>query len=91
MNFYADFLSEENCTTDKILEHIDYIIASGGEENVGLGSDFDGMERLPEGMTGIESMKNLTEAIYKKYGKEVGEKIVFGNFLRVLKENSANL
>ncbi|MBO5136535.1 MAG: dipeptidase [Clostridia bacterium] len=91
VNFYADFLSEENCTTDKILEHVDYIIASGGVENVGLGSDFDGMERLPEGMTGIESMKNLTEAIYKKYGKEAGEKIVFGNFLRVLKENSANL
>ena len=91
VNFYANFLSEENCTMEKIIEHIDYIINLGGEENVGLGSDFDGMERLPEGMTGIESMKNLTEAIYKKYGKEIGEKIIFRNFLRVLEENSANL
>ncbi len=91
VNFYADFLWEENCTTDKIIEHIDYIIDLGGEENVGLGSDFDGMERLPEGMTGIESMENLTNAIYKKYGKEKGEKIIFRNFLRVLKENSENL
>ena len=91
VNFYADFLWEENCTTDKIIEHIDYIIDLGGEENVGLGSDFDGMGRLPEGMTGIESMENLTNAIYKKYGKEKGEKIIFRNFLRVLKENSVNL
>ena len=91
VNFYADFLSKEKCTTEKIIEHIDYIIALGGEENVGIGSDFDGMERLPEGMTGVESMGNLANVIYKKYGKETGEKILFRNFLRVLEENSVNL
>ncbi len=86
INFYPLFLDDSGkCTMEKILEHIEYILEMGGENNIGIGSDFDGIEYLPEGMTGIEDIEKLISLMEKRnYGKEIINKLLFENFSRVL-------
>ncbi len=85
INFYPDFLSaEKNCGMEKIMDHIEYILALGGENSVGLGSDFDGVDRLPYGIKGGEDMKSLVYLMKKScIAKEIINKITFENFYRV--------
>ncbi|MBQ6894037.1 MAG: dipeptidase [Clostridia bacterium] len=86
INFYPLFLDDSGkCTMEKILEHIEYILEMGGENNIGIGSDFDGIEYLPEGMAGIEDIEKLISLMEKRnYGKEIINKLLFENFSRVL-------
>lgn len=51
VNFYPPFLHESgHATLDTVIDHIVHLCEVGGEKNVGLGSDFDGIERHPEGL-----------------------------------------
>ena len=53
INFYTRFLAKEDRSTlDDVLRHIDYIFELGGEDVLGFGSDFDGIE---EKVPGLES------------------------------------
>ena len=75
---------------ERILDHIGYILDMGGENNIGFGSDFDGIPYLPDDMRGIESMENLISLMEKRgYGKSIIKKITYDNFVRVLKANFA--
>ena len=46
---------------DAVLAHIDHFLRMDARENLCLGTDFDGIESLPEGITGVESMEELYE------------------------------
>lgn len=86
INFYPSFLSDSNTAAiDTIFEHIDHFITLGGENHIGLGSDFDGVDSLPEGITGIESMPLLAEKLTARYGRSIADKICYGNFERILR------
>lgn len=75
---------------EKIVDHMEYILDMGGENNIGLGSDFDGVEYLPDNMTGIESIKTLISIMERRgFGQNIIKKITYDNFLRVLKANFA--
>ncbi len=51
VNFYPPFLTNEKAAYRRdVLRHIDRICQLGGEKNVGLGSDFDGIDEYPEGL-----------------------------------------
>jgi len=70
-----------------IADHIDYMVKIAGEDCVVIGSDFDGVSFLPEGVTGSDFYKVL-EAELRSRGyseKRIG-KIFNGNFLRVLEQ-----
>ena len=86
INFYPTFVSDgECCGVDDVIKHIEYFLELGGEDHIGLGSDFDGVESLPEGMVGVQSMNLITEAMEKKgFGKELIRKITYKNFMRVI-------
>lgn len=75
INLYPDFLGEN------AKPHIDHFLALGGADNVGLGCDFDGVDRLPDGINGIEDIEKLE----LPYSDELCKKITESNFLRVLK------
>lgn len=77
INLYPEFLGED------INEHIDRFLALGGEDNIGLGCDFDGVDKLPDGVSGAESLEKLIRRL--PYSTEIREKIAERNFLRVLK------
>lgn len=71
-----------------IVDHIDYIVKMIGVDHVGLGADFDGAEAFPKGMNSVADYPKVTTALVKRGYKAVDiNKILGGNFLRVLKAN----
>lgn len=71
-----------------LIDHIDYIVKMIGIDHVGLGADFDGAESFPLGMNGVADYPKITEALIKRgYKKAEIDKILGGNFIRLLKAN----
>ncbi len=83
INFYPPFLGED---ISDIIKHIDRFLSLGGEDNIGLGSDFDGVDYLPSGISGAEDMEKIIKML--PYTTKIREKIAFYNFLRVIKEHN---
>jgi membrane dipeptidase len=68
-----------------IVDHIDHIARVAGPEHVGLGSDFDGVPMLPEGMEDVSKLPAITwELVARGYSEEEIVGILGGNLLRVL-------
>lgn len=87
INLYPKFLSlNEKSDINDILKHIDYIINIGGEDCIGIGCDFDGINCMPENIYGVESLEFIINEVEKKYGFLVAEKFAGKNFLRVMKD-----
>ena len=85
INFYSEFLCDGKGQIADVLRHIEYILALGGENNIGFGSDFDGMSLLPDGIDGICGIEKIIEELLKLgYSEELVKKIASDNFLRVL-------
>jgi len=56
---------------------------------VGIGSDFDGAESYPKGMDDVRDYPKITAELLKlNYSEKDIDKILGGNFLRVLKANT---
>lgn len=73
-----------------LLDHLDYIVKMIGIDHVGLGSDFDGIEAAPRELKGVEDFPLITQALLERgYPKKDIEKILGGNFIRVLRANEA--
>lgn len=67
-----------------LVDHIDHMAKIAGVDHVGLGSDFDGCDALPEGITGIDGLPKITRALLERGWSEADVKKVLGeNFLRV--------
>jgi membrane dipeptidase len=73
-----------------LIDHIDHMVKVAGIDHVGLGSDFDGVDDLPEGLTGIDGLPRITlELVKRGYKDEDILKILGGNFLRVFEAAEA--
>ncbi|MEE1943926.1 dipeptidase [Pedobacter sp. KR3-3] len=71
-----------------LVDHIDYIVKLIGVDHVGLGADFDGAESFPLGMDSVADYPKVTAALLKRgYSTAAIEKILGGNFVRLLKAN----
>lgn len=84
--FYPPHLEKGgNATTASVIKHIDHAIKIMGENHVGLGSDFDGLDRPPPtDLKNTSEMPNLVNALQKKgYSEERLEKVLGGNFMRI--------
>lgn len=67
-----------------LIDHIDHIAKVAGIDHVGLGSDFDGVDALPEGMEDCSKLPSITYELLKRgYSEENIRKILGENFLRV--------
>ena len=67
----------------RIVDHIDHIKRVAGIDHAGLGSDFDGVDFLPNGMTGVESLPLVTyEMLRRGYTEQEIRKVLGENFLR---------
>ena len=70
-----------------VADHIDHIAQLVGIDHVGLGSDFDGVTEVPEGLEDVSCYPNLIYELLKRgYGKQDIRKICGENFLRVWTE-----
>jgi len=72
-----------------LIKQIDYIAKLIGVDHVGIGSDFDGAESYPMGMDDVRDYPKVTAELLKiGYTAADIDKILGGNFLRVLKANT---
>lgn len=71
----------------RVVDHIDHIVKLAGVEHVGVGSDFDGIQATPAGLSSVADLPNLTaELLRRGYTEEDVTKILGGNILRVMEE-----
>ena len=69
-----------------LIGHIDHMAKVAGVDHVGLGSDFDGVAALPEGMNSVADLPKITQALVERgYTAEQIHKILGGNLLRVMR------
>ena len=70
-----------------LIDHIDHVAKVAGIDHVGLGSDFDGVTSLPDGIDSVADLPKITQALLERgYTREQIHKILGGNFLRVMHE-----
>jgi membrane dipeptidase len=70
-----------------LIDHIDHIRKVAGIDHVGLGSDFDGVPSLPEGLKDISELPNITYELLRRGYKEAEIRKVLGeNLLRAFSE-----
>ncbi|HZG50761.1 MAG TPA: membrane dipeptidase [Pyrinomonadaceae bacterium] len=66
-----------------LVDHFDHVAKVAGIDHVGIGSDFDGVPYLPEGMEDIARLPNLTyELLRRGYSERDVRKVLGENFLR---------
>jgi membrane dipeptidase len=68
----------------EVAGQIDHVVKLVGVEHVGLGSDFDGVEQLPEGLEDVSGYPNLIHELLKRgYSEADLKQICAENFLHV--------
>lgn len=70
-----------------LLDHFDHIAKVGGVDHVGIGSDFDGVSALPQGMADVTMLPRIAQGLLDRgYSPEDIRKILGGNMLRVMRQ-----
>lgn len=70
-----------------LIDHIDHIAKVAGVDHVGLGSDFDGVSSLPQGLDSAADLPKITAALMQRgYTATDLRKILGGNLLRVFRD-----
>jgi membrane dipeptidase len=70
-----------------LIAHFDHIIRVAGIDHVGIGTDFDGISALPEGIDSAADLPKITAALLELgYSAEDLHKILGGNLMRVFGE-----
>jgi membrane dipeptidase len=83
VTFVPDFLEKEGskATIESIINHVEYIAEITTIDSVGFGSDFDGTEHLPPGITGAESWHRVIDALENRgWSPENIQKVTGGNW-----------
>lgn len=88
MNFFAPFVGRSPRMED-LLRHMDTVLNMGGEDVLALGGDLDGCDGIfPDGMTGVQSIPALREAMDQAgFGSELTEKIFSANAENFVRKN----
>ena len=75
-------------TLSQVVDHIDYIVKLVGDDYVGIGSDYDGIDFAPKGLDDATTYPKITEELKRRgYSDSSIKKILGGNVLRVMKAN----
>ena len=81
VNFYKQFIRNPisgEAGIREIVDHMAHILELGGRDILALGSDFDGAD-MPDALAGVDRMEVLRDAVKKRFGEELAEKIFFTN------------
>jgi membrane dipeptidase len=73
-------------TIHDLLDHIDHIAKVAGVEHVGIGSDFDGVSKLPEQLDDVSYYPYITQGLLDRgYTVKQIQGILGGNLMRVFR------
>ncbi|XP_064315424.1 dipeptidase 2 isoform X3 [Phalacrocorax carbo] len=89
VTFSADILAcgREVVNVSTLADHFDYIKKTAGSELIGIGGDYDGVERFPEGLEDVSKYPSLIEELLRRGWSETELKgVLRENFLRVFRE-----
>jgi membrane dipeptidase len=96
INFYSGFITpteqlkkneKDRGTLSDVVDHIEHVIAVAGIDHVGIGSDYDGVPRLPVGLEDVSTYPRITQELLNRgHKREAIHKILGGNVMRVLRE-----
>ncbi|WP_066173189.1 dipeptidase [Bacillus marinisedimentorum] len=83
ITFVPDFLNDDadSATIDDVIRHLDHVCSLGGADNVGFGSDFDGIGRTPLHLDDYGNYSNLIERLINYYSNDQVDKFTHNNFI----------
>ena len=83
LNLYLHFVGQP--TMDVLVAHVEHFLALDGEKTLCLGGDLDGCEALAAGMTGMQDVPKLYEALKARgYSDALLEDIFWNNLRRLI-------
>ena len=83
LNLYLHFVGQP--TMDALVAHVEHFLALDGEKTLCLGGDLDGCETLAAGMTGMQDVPKLYEALKARgYSDALLEDIFWNNLRRLI-------
>ncbi|XP_051918499.1 dipeptidase 1 [Hippocampus zosterae] len=87
VNFYNDYVScSHTATIADVADHFDHIRKVAGAGIIGFGGDYDGVERLPEGLEDVSKVPSLVaELLRRGWSDQELKAVLANNLLRVLK------
>jgi membrane dipeptidase len=66
----------------KVIDHIEHVMKIGGEDAVGIGADYDGIEDPPDGLDDVSMLPKISEELLRRGHSEAQvKKVLGGNFL----------
>jgi membrane dipeptidase len=66
----------------KVVDHIEHVMTVGGEDAVGIGADYDGIDDVPDGLEDVSFLPRISEELLRRGHSEAQVKKVLGeNFL----------
>ncbi|NXP87199.1 DPEP2 Dipeptidase, partial [Passerina amoena] len=89
VTFNADVLAcgRKVVNISTLADHFDHIKEIAGSESIGIGADYDGVERFPEGLEDVSKYPSLIEELLRRGWTEAELKgVLRENFLRVFRE-----
>lgn len=83
ITFVPQFLNKDiqDTSIKDIINHIEHICALGGEQNIGLGSDFDGIDETVNGLENFSCYQKLVNELQKHYSNDQVYRICYENFV----------
>ncbi|MGE4282895.1 MAG: dipeptidase [Clostridia bacterium] len=88
INIYPLFLNEcGEADIYDMVRHIEYFMELGGENNIGLGCDFDGIDITPKDIKSVEQLEELFNSLLRlNYSQQQVEKIAGENSIRLIQK-----
>jgi membrane dipeptidase len=77
-------------TLAQVASHVEHVREVAGIDHVGIGSDFDGTDQVPEGLADVSCYPALiAELLGRGWSQEDCRRLAGGNILRVMREAEA--
>lgn len=91
VNFYPVFLDESGeADIDRVIDHAAHMLYLGGEGCVGIGSDFDGIEKHPRGLRRADDVYALFERMRERgFDEKTIEDVAGRSFKRYMRRIGA--
>jgi len=85
VNFAPYFIAPEGqATLEAVADHVEHIASVAGKNHVGIGSDFDGIGQVPQGLEDVSKYPALFAELYKRgWSRSELAGLAGGNLLRV--------
>ena len=84
---YAERQPRPQASLSDVADHVDYVRSVAGVDHVGLGGDYDGVDRQPDGLQDVSCYPALIAELARRGWSEPDlARLTGGNILRVLRD-----